>query len=399
MSGQLAAWVSLHGRGDKAVVDVVRELALASHPDGSSAFAPTWDQLAQGTRTARSTVATALKAARQLGVISEEAPGRGRGRATVYRVNYTLCDPADSCPVCSALASCLTVKVQPPDLNRVAAASPSPRKGPAHAGKGPIDSRKGPAAGPTTDTGTDRPQGGPYPPRESDDRGPLRVASSAGRSGGGNGQPARGGGEPPPAAGGGEAPEWAPGDPASNGAPAPPQEPASNGRGCPDHLRAALYGALGKQPPPRERVAASSLTPAEQATQEWQEHRQRNPQPALLFTPAGLQAGPARPDTAADPAAPGELAAEPVAVAAALAGPPPGGDRPAEAPTAAADHPPGDDGRPEVVPVENPTDVTYADHVLGPCVVCGEGCKARHAVSGQIRHPTHFDQPREGTAA
>jgi hypothetical protein len=131
MSGQLASWVGQHCPGDKAVVDVVRELAINSHPNGTAAYAPTWEELAHRTRTSRSTVAAALKAARKLGVIVEDQPGRGRGRATVYRVQAVLCQPANSCWACSELASCLVEKVRPPDS--MEARTPA---------------RKGPAAGP-----------------------------------------------------------------------------------------------------------------------------------------------------------------------------------------------------------------------------------------------------------
>lgn len=137
MSGPLASWVSQHCKGDRAVVDVVRELALASYHNGYSAYAPTWDELAHRTRTSRSTVAAALSRAEALGVISQTRPGRGRGVATIYRVHFDLCDPDTECRICPELQK----KVQPSDLNGVA----SP-------GKGPVSRRKGPATGPTTVT-------------------------------------------------------------------------------------------------------------------------------------------------------------------------------------------------------------------------------------------------------
>ena len=192
MSGQLASWVSQHCPGDKAVVDVVRELAINSHPDGTAAYAPTWEELAHRTRTSRSTVAAALKAARKLGVIVEDQPGRGRGRATVYRVQAVLCQSASSCWACSELASCLVEKVQPldpmeartPGRKGPVAGPKRERKGPAEVRKGPAQSTKGPAAGPTTENGERHPpSGGAVPHRESNDRGPLRVAGgSAARS-------------------------------------------------------------------------------------------------------------------------------------------------------------------------------------------------------------------------
>ena len=62
MSGPLASWVAEHAAEDideavfaeakvtrKTVVDVIGQLALSSYPDGSSAYAPTWDELAHRT--------------------------------------------------------------------------------------------------------------------------------------------------------------------------------------------------------------------------------------------------------------------------------------------------------------------------------------------------------------
>jgi hypothetical protein len=186
MSGPLASWVSDHAHVDptllrdedgrliaseKAVVDVVIQLALTSYHDGTSAYAPTWDELAHRTRTSRSTVAAALKVAVALKLVTVDRPGRGRGKATVYRVLYTLCD--GTCWACETLAAELE-KVQQPDLN-------GSRKGPSRGRKGPGGRRKGPAAGPTTDNrGTAPTSGGAVPPGESNDSGAGSTPHGAG---------------------------------------------------------------------------------------------------------------------------------------------------------------------------------------------------------------------------
>jgi len=203
VSGQLASWVDEHAQvdtdllkgadvGEKAVVDVVRALALASYPDGTSAYAPTWDELAHRTRTSRSTVAAALKLAVEAKLLSVDRPGRGRGNATVYRVHFTLCRPVDACQAaCKGLATAQAEKVQQPDPFQAPTRS---RKGPAGRRKGPGGGRKGPAAGPTTETEERHPsQGGAVPPPESNARAPLRSAASGSAARSAPQEPARSG--------------------------------------------------------------------------------------------------------------------------------------------------------------------------------------------------------------
>jgi hypothetical protein len=343
MSWQLAVWVGVHGKGDKPVVDVVRELALNSHHDGTSLYAPTWGELALRTRTSRSTVATALKTARDLGVISEDQPGGGRGRATVYRVHYWLCDPLSSCPVCSTLASCLPERVQLPDLNQAPSPpstgkgpAPGPyreekgsssrtypkRNGPAQAGKGPDEPLKGPAPGPTSNEGgRNHPQGGSFPPGESSDREPLRSAASGS------------------AARSGQAPKRD--DPEPAAVVIPPELQALKAKWKREEYRRRR----GVEPPP--------------------DYGTRPPTPAA--------AGPA-PRAGPEAQAAAEAEAEP--------------PRPAD--------------RPAPIPVEDPADVEYPGglgHLVGRCVICEQDCTSIHAVSSQVRHATCKDPPAKEDAA
>jgi hypothetical protein len=188
VSGPLASWAAEHAAEyideavfaeakvtRKTVVDVIGQLALSSYADGSSAYAPTWEELAHRTRTSRSTVAAALKFAVKHKLLTVDRPGRGRlpgggGRPTIYRVQYALCG---GCWACDTLTTELR-KVRGPDLNRS-------RKGPGQPRKGPDGGRKGPDLGPSTENGgTASTSGGAVPPPESRDRGAGSTPNGAG---------------------------------------------------------------------------------------------------------------------------------------------------------------------------------------------------------------------------
>jgi hypothetical protein len=160
MSGQLASWTAQHSQASAVGRAILGQLALCSHPDGTPAYEPTWDDLERWTGYKRSTVAKGLAELRRLGEI-KRIGGGGQGTPARYRVVVgTLCAPDIDCRSCAVLAEVGADKVQHMDLKRSG-------KGPRDARKGPPDARKGPPGGPSTDTETDHPQGGTSPHRES----------------------------------------------------------------------------------------------------------------------------------------------------------------------------------------------------------------------------------------
>jgi hypothetical protein len=379
MSGPLASWALEHapkGLGARRRA-ILMKLALRANHDGSDADVSVQsivNDLEVSPRTARADLAELEKR----GVVELVERGHaGAGHVTRRRVVVQWCEEA--CRLCDSLAEqqqrsrkgpqgTVSPSSEPthekgPSRDRFSPA-PAKEKGPSEPKKGPSAQEKGPQGTPprTTEDGSPlkgEPSGHPV----ADDRAPLRSAASgsAARSSPGNQSGGGGAGEP--------------GDPASNGTPLPASKPASNrSGGCPEHLRSALYEAVGVKAPPRDQTHPRDWVA--ETRQRWEAWRVANPQPPLLPTPGGLQVEPPRPG---DP--------EPVED---TAGSEPATPAPELTPAAA-----GSVDRSPVIPVVDPADVTYPSDdlgaVAGPCVICQQACTSLHRVSAQVRHATCRD--------
>jgi hypothetical protein len=386
MSGPLASWTLAHtpkGLGTRRRA-VLMKLALRANHDGSDADVSVQSIVADlevSPRTARADLTELEK--RGLVELVERGHA-GAGHVTRRRVVVQWCEEA--CRLCELLAEQQQRSEKGPQGTVSRSDGAPAEKGPSRdrfspvstTGKGPSGPKKGPSAqkkGPqgtpphTTEDGSPL-KGEPSGHPKSSDRGSLRSAASGSATRSSPNQP------------GGDGGEGKSDDPASIGTSPPAQKPASNGGGLPAYLRAALYEAVGGKAPPRDRTRPVDWVA--ETRQRYADWRAANPQPPLLPTPGGL------PAEAPSPGGP-----ESVEV---LAVPEPA-KAPAELEPAAGAEPPSGD-RPEVVPVEDPADVVFADHVVGKCVICPDDCRSTHAVSGQPRHPTCKDpQPKEDAAA
>jgi hypothetical protein len=114
VSGPLAEWCAVHSKASRVGRAVLGQLALGCNHDGSNVYALTWDELAHRTGWSRRAVAKGLREIEDLAEASPTARrGGGRGLATPYGVNITLCDPIGSCPTCRILAKVLPGKGAP----------------------------------------------------------------------------------------------------------------------------------------------------------------------------------------------------------------------------------------------------------------------------------------------